>query len=97
MAVPRQRKTKSRRNQHRMHFFTKKPSITVCLKCGKPVLPHTVCQNCGYYKEKEIINVLEKLTKKERKKREKEMASKEKTEGGGEKTKPLTIEELSKK
>ena len=57
------------------------------------MIPHTVCLNCGYYKGKEVINVLEKLTKKERKIREKEMAKKEKEE---KKDKPLTMENLSK-
>lgn len=94
MAVPKQRKTKSRRDQRRMHIFLKQPALVVCPKCGKKVLPHTVCLNCGFYKGREIINVLEKLAKKERKKREKEMAAKKK-EGG--KAKSLTMEELSKK
>jgi len=42
-------------------------------------LPHTACKNCGYYKGKEVVNVLGKLTKKEKKLREKEIkqASKE--------------------
>lgn len=92
MAVPKRRKTKSRRNQRRMHIFIKPPFLTVCLKCGKPVLPHTVCRNCGYYKGEEVVNVLEKLTKKERKKREKEMTAK-----GEKNSKPLSMEELSKK
>jgi len=75
-----------------MHFIAKSPNLVKCKKCGKLVLPHTVCQNCGYYKGVEIINVLEKLTKKEKKKREKEIASQ-----GEEKSKPLTMEELSRK
>ena len=94
MAVPKQRHTKSRRNKRRMHIFLKKPLLTKCQKCGHPVLPHTVCQSCGYYKGVEIVNVLEKLTKKEKKKREKEMKVKEKEERA---TKPLTMEELSRK
>jgi len=94
MAVPKQRHTKSRRNKRRMHFFIKKPLLSRCPKCNYPVLPHTVCQNCGYYKGREVINVLEKLTKKERKKREKEMKAKEKE---GRERKPLTMEELSRK
>jgi hypothetical protein len=57
------------------------------------VRPHTVCSNCGYYKNKEVIDVLKKLTKKERKQREKEMAVKSKEE----KERPLTMEELSKR
>ncbi len=94
MAVPKQRKTKSRRNQRRMHIFARTPTLASCPKCGKPVLTHTVCQNCGYYKGVEIIDVMKKLTKKEKKKKEKEIATKEKKE---EKEKSLTMEGLSKK
>jgi len=94
MAVPKQRHTKSRRNKRRMHIYTKTPVLTKCSKCGKLILPHTICWNCGHYKGREIINVLEKLTKKEKKKREKEMKAKEKE---GKEAKPLTMEELSKK
>ena len=95
MAVPKQRHTKSRRNKRRAHIFAKAPALTKCVKCGKPVLPYTVCLNCGYYKGNEVIDVLKKLTKKERKKKEKEMAVKEKKEG--KKEKALTMEEMSKK
>ena len=80
-----------------MHIFVKKPTIAKCQKCGVFVLSHTVCQNCGYYKGVEYINVLEKLNKKERKLREKEMAAKEAAEqkqGGKE---GLSWEGLSKK
>ena len=56
-----------------MHIFLKPPSLSICPKCKKPIRTHSVCLNCGYYKGKEIIDVLGKLTKKERKKREKEM------------------------
>lgn len=98
MAVPKQRHTKSRRNKRRANIFLKETILTVCSKCGKPVLPHTICLNCGYYKKKEIINVLKKLEKKERKKREKNIATKEKKEGKEEKKeKPLTWEGMSKK
>jgi hypothetical protein len=37
------------------------------------VRPHTICKHCGFYKGKEAINVLGKLTKKERKVKEKQM------------------------
>ncbi len=93
MAVPKQRKTKSRRNQRRMHIFIKGPSLVKCPKCGNPTRPHTVCSNCGYYKGKAIIDVLKKLTKKEKKQKEKELAAKEKEE---KKAKPLTWEQMSR-
>ena len=75
-----------------MHIFIKTPSLTKCPKCGKFVLPHTICWNCGFYKGKEVINVLAKLEKKEKKQREKEIKTQEKEE-----KKSLNMEELSKK
>lgn len=93
MAVPKHRKTKGRRNQRRMHLFLERPTLAKCQKCGHFVLPHIVCPNCGYYKGREVIDVLKKLTKKERKEREKEMKARE----AAKKEKPLTLEELSKK
>lgn len=56
-----------------MHIFIKKPNLTKCKKCGKFVLPHTICWNCGFYKGREVINVLKDLEKKEKKKKEKEI------------------------
>ena len=26
-----------------------------CSNCGEPVLPHTLCSNCGYYDGKQIV------------------------------------------
>lgn len=97
VAVPKQRHTKSRRNKRRANIFLKAPVLTLCPKCGKKTLPHTICWNCGYYKGGEVIDVLEKLTKKEKKKREKEMKTTEKEEQKEVKAKPLTFEELSRK
>lgn len=97
MGVPKKHTTKSARNQKRMHFFTKTPDLTVCSHCGQPVLPHTICPNCGYYKNVEIINVLAKLEKKERKRREKEIKEADKSKEEGENKKPMTMEELSRK
>lgn len=95
MAVPKKRHTKSRRDKRRMHIYLKEPALMTCPKCGKKTRFHTVCPYCGYYKEREIIKVLEKLTKKERKEKEKEIRVKEK--GEVKKKKPLTLKELSKK
>ncbi len=95
--VPKQRHTKSRRNNRRMHLFTKSPLLASCPKCAKPVLPHTVCQNCGCYKGREYINVLEKLNRKDKKAKEKELAVKDLEGKMAGKDKPLNWEGLSKK
>jgi len=94
MAVPKKRTTKSRRDKRRLHIFLKKPTLSKCAKCGHLVLPHTVCPNCGYYKGMMVINVLEKLNKKEKKQREKEIKS---TEKEAKKEKSLNWQRLSQK
>tara|TARA_Y100000310_G_scaffold297718_1_gene330985 strand:- start:285 stop:569 length:285 start_codon:yes stop_codon:yes gene_type:complete len=94
MAVPKQRHTKSRRDKRRMHLYIKEVVSGICSKCGKTIKPHTVCQSCGYYKGREMIDVLAKLTKKERKKKEKEMATQESEQ---KKDQSLSMEGLSKK
>jgi len=94
MPVPKQRHTKSRRNKRRSHHALFKQGFSVCSKCGEPVLPHRLCQNCGSYAGREMIDVLSKLTKKERKKKEKEMVAQEKEQAP---EKGLSMEELSKK
>ncbi len=78
MAVPRHKHTRSSVGQRRMHIFITPAALTTCQKCKKPVRPHTICGYCGHYKGKEFINVLGKLTKKEKKLREKEMKETEK-------------------
>jgi len=81
-----------------MHLFLKRAVLSLCPKCQKPVLPHTVCRNCGTYKGEEVIDVFKKLTKKEKKKKEKEMAQKEEAEKGETKKEGgLSWEGLSKK
>jgi len=92
MGVPKKRTTKSHQLKRRLHIFLEKPNLIKCPKCAHFTLPHTVCPYCGYYKGREVFNVLEKLDKKERKKREKEMKAREEK-----KEKPLSWKELSKK
>lgn len=61
--VPKQRHTKSRRNKRRSQIFLHAPGITICSHCKKPSLPHAVCKNCGYYQDKEYIDVTKALKK----------------------------------
>ena len=93
VAVPRHRHTKSKVHKRRMHIFIKPVALATCPKCAKPVRPHTICKNCGYYKGQEFIDVLGKLTKKEKKVREKEMSKAEKSE---QKNASVNMEELSR-
>mgnify|MGYP002825797279 FL=1 len=53
-------------------------------------LPHVMCEKCGYYKSRQVIDVNAKLSKKEKKELAKQQ---EETQ----KNRPLSLEELSKK
>ncbi len=72
-----------------MHQFIKNPSTIDCPTCGEKVRMHHMCKNCGHYKGKEVVDVMEELTEKEEKKKKEEMEKKKK-EG------PLNMENLSK-
>jgi len=57
MAVPRKRKSHSRRHQQRSHDALGVPGTSKCPNCGAPKRPHNVCAACGQYKGKAIIEV----------------------------------------
>jgi len=78
MPVPKQKKSKSATRQKRNHHALNKISLTKCLKCGGLVRPHFACANCGTYDGREVIDVMAKLSKSERKKKEQEQKAAEK-------------------
>lgn len=98
MPTPKQKTSKSRRNARRSHHALKKLTFSLCTKCKNPILPHTLCMNCGTYRGNTYIDVLAKLSKRERKVKEKEFRKQEKeSQKEAEAEKPLSMEELSKK
>ena len=60
------RHTKGKRNARRSHLALTKTFLATCSKCGQAVLPHHICAYCGFYNGKEVIDVMAKLTKKEK-------------------------------
>ena len=89
------RHTKSATGQRRSHHALSMRAISTCTHCKQSILPHTICQNCGYYKGRQIIDVLAKLDKKERKKKEKELHEHEEEEAS--EKKELNPAELSQR
>ena len=49
MAQPKRRWSKARTHSKRSTWKLETPKFTKCSNCGEPVLPHTLCSNCGYY------------------------------------------------
>lgn len=80
MSVPTQRRTKSSRLRRASHFALKKTSLVKCPKCGKPALPHRVCEFCGTYKGKQIISLKTKKKTLKQKTQERKEAAKIKEE-----------------
>jgi large subunit ribosomal protein L32 len=60
MANPTHRHTRSRRDKRRANWRITPPVIAVCPECQEPKLPHRVCTNCGSYRGRKIIEVVEK-------------------------------------
>lgn len=74
MAVPKKRTPKSKRNKRRSHHGIRRLTLQSCPRCGQPVPGHTVCTNCGTYRGRDVIDVLQRLDKKKRKEKEKTLA-----------------------
>lgn len=70
----RMRHTHSHTKNRRSHHALGKSSFVACAKCGKEAAPHRVCAHCGFYKGKEVVNVLKKMEKKEKKKKAEQSA-----------------------
>lgn len=56
MAVPKKKKSKSKRDMRRSHDALKAPGMSLCPQCKEPKQAHRVCSSCGSYKGKEVLN-----------------------------------------
>ena len=55
MAVPKRKKSKSKRDKRRTHQKLDAPNLSECPQCGEAKLPHHACPACGYYKGRKVI------------------------------------------
>ncbi len=59
-AVPKNKRSKSRRDMKRNGFKLGILSIVECPRCRAKKVAHRVCLACGYYDNKEIIKIKDK-------------------------------------
>ena len=58
MAVPKRKISKARRDSRRAaNIKMTAPNVIECPNCHEPNVPHRVCAECGFYKDKEVISV----------------------------------------
>jgi large subunit ribosomal protein L32 len=59
MAVPKRKKSKSKRDKRRTHQKFTPPNLSTCPECGEAILPHHACPSCGYYKGRKVVETEE--------------------------------------
>ena len=57
MAVPKRKKSKSRRDMRRAQTKATAVDATSCPQCGEVKLHHRACPSCGVYKDRTVIEV----------------------------------------
>ena len=55
MPVPKRKRSRSRRDKRFANKGIKVKATTVCKQCTAPLVPHVLCQGCGFYKGRKII------------------------------------------
>jgi len=59
MAVPKQKKSKSRSRMRRsQHDRIAPKQLGWCANCGERKLPHHVCLSCGVYRGRQVIPIV---------------------------------------
>ncbi|MBM4153624.1 MAG: 50S ribosomal protein L32 [Lentisphaerae bacterium] len=57
MAVPKRRKSKSRKQMRIKSHKKAMPALSKCRQCGAPSQPHRVCPACGYYAKRQVLSI----------------------------------------
>jgi large subunit ribosomal protein L32 len=60
MAVPKRKKSHAKTHSRRAtHDVVTAANPGWCSHCGAPKLPHHACRECGYYKGRQVLRVVQ--------------------------------------
>jgi large subunit ribosomal protein L32 len=58
MALPKYKVSKARTRARRaINIRVDLPNLSLCPKCGEKKLPHRVCPKCGFYRDRDVLNL----------------------------------------
>ncbi len=55
MPVPKRKRSRQRRDKRKANLGLTLEGVASCLTCQAALAPHSVCQQCGYYKGVKIL------------------------------------------
>ncbi len=96
----RMRHTSGHTKNRRSHHGLKEPRLSQCSKCGDFHLRHRMCESCGNYKDRQVVDMNAKIAKKSERKiaKMKELGKEpEQAKDKKEEPKTLDLKKLSKK
>lgn len=59
MAVPKRRHSKQRTAKRKANWKLTATNLVNCPNCVAKMIPHRVCEACGYYKDNQVVDVEE--------------------------------------
>ncbi|MSP71070.1 MAG: 50S ribosomal protein L32 [Myxococcales bacterium] len=59
MAVPKKRKSRSKRDMRRATYKISAAVFNACSKCTAPKQPHRICGACGWYDDRYVLETKE--------------------------------------
>lgn len=57
MAVPKRKTSKQRKHTRAANWTANSASLVECPQCHELKVAHQVCENCGYYDGKQVVEV----------------------------------------